>query len=405
MPARFCLLCVLCCLSLLRPAASLSSERSDTRDFQKFAQQTWPVVKTDPKQAVALYEQYLQQHPALHPNVAALLRSYEADILYNAVKNPAAALTLLDQALSTYGPSSPPERRAGLGMWLRLVREKAEVLVGEKRLPEAEALWRENLPNIIADAQQWGSGGAQGAARLLHHYIMVLEWQNKGAEVITVLERVFKEVPWLLSGAAQEPPGSLYDKLVSHLLKAERKEDALRWAKVQYLLCNFDTPALERATKLVGRAWASQEAFPAIAAFAKAQQDSSAPNPLQTVPLPEWDTGLWRKLLAQAEGPQPAVHIGASERITLLLALGEWQQAMLQARRVIMDNPTDAQGVRDVARVFKAKDLNVVRANAFLQFYQSGEGPNPITAFLQETEKAGAEKAAPPTTPPAAPAE
>ncbi|MDQ3815730.1 MAG: hypothetical protein M3347_17590 [Armatimonadota bacterium] len=51
-------------------------------------------------------------------------------------------------------------------------------------------------------------------------------------------------------------------------------------------------------------------------------------------------------------------------------------------------------------------NLDGERANQFLQFYQSGEGPNPITAFLQETETAGAQKpAAPPTTPPVTPAE
>jgi hypothetical protein len=37
-----------------------------------------------------------------------------------------------------------------------------------------------------------------------------------------------------------------------------------------------------------------------------------------------------------------------------------------------------------VARVFKAKDLNLVRGNQFLEYAKAGNGTNPLDAFWQE---------------------
>jgi len=40
----------------------------------------------------------------------------------------------------------------------------------------------------------------------------------------------------------------------------------------------------------------------------------------------------------------------------------------------------------EVARVFKAKDLNLVRANQFLNYAKTGEGENPLAGFWEEAE-------------------
>ncbi len=37
-----------------------------------------------------------------------------------------------------------------------------------------------------------------------------------------------------------------------------------------------------------------------------------------------------------------------------------------------------------VARVFKAKDLNLVRGNQFLEYARTGKGENPLSAFWDE---------------------
>ncbi len=70
----------------------------------------------------------------------------------------------------------------------------------------------------------------------------------------------------------------------------------------------------------------------------------------------------------------------------LLLLTGQPREAMLQARRTLVGDPTNDRGLREAALVFKVVDGDVARANAFLSFYQTNRGQNPMTAFLKETE-------------------
>ncbi|MDQ3815419.1 MAG: hypothetical protein M3347_15990 [Armatimonadota bacterium] len=379
-------------LGLLWPAPLLGADpERDLKAFQTFMQQVGPLEQTDPKRAIAQYEQYWQNHPDLYPGVAALLRSHQADLLYNNLKNPTAALQLLDEAVASFRETTQPApgvTTPAPPLPLSLVRSKAQILASENRLQEATALWSENVDSLISQAGQGGAGNLRSTMRMVQQYLTLLERTGKSREVTNVLGRVLREVPRLMSGEGQEPPGSLYERLVSQLLTAKRPDEALRWAKLQYVLCPFDKEALERATRLLARVWASQDSFASVAAFAKAQEEPGAPNPLATVPLPEWDPATLQQVRAQ---PQ----LGPSERVTLLLATEDWHEAMLQARRALMTDLTNEQGVRDVARVFKAKDLTVGRANQFLQFLQNGEGTNPVRQFLQESEKAEVDKAAP----------
>src|SRR5207248_1956957 len=134
-------------------------------------------------------------------------------------------------------------------------------------------------------------------ARLIHPYAGVLQQEGKRDEAVALLKRSLTEIPGLMSGEGQDPPGSLYEKLVGLLIDGGKQDEALRWAKQQYVLCAFDKGALDRAGKLLARVWASQETFPAISAFAKAQQDATAPNPLAAVPPPTYDPAPLRALL------------------------------------------------------------------------------------------------------------
>ncbi len=60
---------------------------------------------------------------------------------------------------------------------------------------------------------------------------------------------------------------------------------------------------------------------------------------------------------------------------------------MLEARRLMIDQPRTNAGLLEVCRVFKFHDLNLKRANTFLEYVKSGQGANPVTDFLQETAK------------------
>ena len=72
--------------------------------------------------------------------------------------------------------------------------------------------------------------------------------------------------------------------------------------------------------------------------------------------------------------------------ISVLIVQGDLHEAMTQAKRLLIDNPTAPEGAQQICRVFKAADLNTIRANAFIA-YLGGEGTNPMTAFFKEHEK------------------
>jgi len=44
-------------------------------------------------------------------------------------------------------------------------------------------------------------------------------------------------------------------------------------------------------------------------------------------------------------------------------------------------NDAITASVNDIARCFKAKDLNLTRANQFIEYAKTGEGDNPLREF------------------------
>ena len=65
---------------------------------------------------------------------------------------------------------------------------------------------------------------------------------------------------------------------------------------------------------------------------------------------------------------------------------GKMRDAMMTARRTLLEHPTadNSSAVLEMARVFKAADLNLVHANAFLQYFQAGKGANPLDDFFKQ---------------------
>jgi len=68
------------------------------------------------------------------------------------------------------------------------------------------------------------------------------------------------------------------------------------------------------------------------------------------------------------------------------LYASRYQDAMMAAQEAMAQ--ADAQGMiaalNEVARVFKARDLNLVRANQFLSYAKTGQGQNPLAGFWEE---------------------
>jgi hypothetical protein len=65
------------------------------------------------------------------------------------------------------------------------------------------------------------------------------------------------------------------------------------------------------------------------------------------------------------------------------LLLGQWDEALQAAGRMLSDAAPHKvdQAIRMVAKCFKAKDLNLTRANQFIEYSRTGEGENPVNTF------------------------
>ena len=118
--------------------------------------------------------------------------------------------------------------------------------------------------------------------------------------------------------------------------------------------------------------------------FAQAQTDPATLNPLDGVPLPQLDMAPPRAQLAD-----PNAKLSPVVRLTCLLMVGDYRGAMVLARSRLVVDVGNHDNALQVARVFKAKDADIARANQFLAYYQAGQGDNPLPAFLKETQAGG----------------
>jgi hypothetical protein len=111
---------------------------------------------------------------------------------------------------------------------------------------------------------------------------------------------------------------------------------------------------------------------------------------LRTTPLPEdaFDRAMVKERLSQLGRADEQQR---TERITLFLLSGSYRSAMDEALRYKSELPTSPNGPKQVARVFKAVDLDVKRANAYVEFLKTGKGVSPVSAFLQQFPAEAAE--------------
>lgn len=336
---------------------------ADWKLVREFESQSNKQKDNDAAGAADAATRFLAEHPKLHADAMMHLYPYVGRLLFQNKGDIPGALRVVDQGLDAV----PINRNKA-----RLLPLKAEILLAQGKPQQAEELLQQNWPMFLEQAG-W-------TAAALPVYGDALDAQLKSKEAIALYEQ---------SGRAHlasfHNQNYLASAIVKGLSRQQQSEQALGWAKLHFLVCDFDDEAIKRAVKLLTDAWAVEALISARATpgeapavqFLAAQQDVKAPNPLRQVKLPALDEAALRTQLAQSREP--------SDRITFLILLGEWQQAMLSARRVMIENPTSTQGTLQVCRVFKAKDASLARANAFLAWTQTKEGENPLAEFLRET--------------------
>jgi hypothetical protein len=365
----------LCATSAQWERAAWAQPHEDEKRQRFVNEQFIPLSATDPLAAMALGRQYIATNPdKLNGWQRLFLRGLIArQLLKKSPQGPEPSsaladtvLAFLDEGLKEATPELRPHDFNEDILQLNLTA--VSILRSLKRWPEAQQRLEKAGPIVprARDKRGWvrevneiySNRGQSGEALRLFQAEFQAELANEGNISSTITLAIAET-----------------------LVAQNRPEDALPWAKLGFITSNFDDQAIKAVMETLTKVWLAADLSIARAQqFAAANNDASLPNPLTSVSLPMLDTAGMRRRLENTQSPLPV-----ENRIQLLMALGEFRAAMLLARGMVVDKPEDEKAARQVAKVFKAKDTSLQRANQFLAFYGSGEGENPLPAFFKET--------------------
>ena len=345
-----------------------------------------PIVKNDPARAIALVDEFLRAHPNVALSDAALLIQLKAGAQRDGLHDFKAALQTYRTARA--GFSSQNEPRAA---WAEadLVRAEAELLLRKKDAAGAAMLLSEQWPLIArsnANRERYAYRSTEAAAKT---YVRALDAAGHKSQVPDILAGHLLQSPELLNfqDQASDLGALLVGIIVERLTKAERDEEAVRWVRLRYAVCAYNVEALDGATLFLGKTW--HDAM-RTRMFGAAQSDAQKPNPLREVALPELLSSetartFVRERAGELEDEMAQTGDGARvpDLVGLYLASDKVGAAMEWAWREAGANPGEPESVAQVCRVFKAADLNLVRAEEFLNWI-GGKGENPVPAFLVE---------------------
>lgn len=207
------------------------------------------------------------------------------------------------------------------------------------------------------------AGWALATIRMAQAHVALGQLSEAGK----LLDERLPKCPWLVTRP------ELYDTLSRAQIRQRDYGNAQSTARAAYAVCEFHEKEIKRTVELVRRVFMGVGNVQAGVAFIAAQEDADAPNPLRDTPLPTLSPEAKTAFLA-ASAADPVL------RICALLYLGDTETALDAAtERMFGAPPEDAVAtILDVARVLKAADLNLVRANRFIEFSKTGQGENPL---------------------------
>lgn len=366
---------------------------------------------TDAKRTQAWLEAMLREQPQMPAEFRYVVASHLGEVTYSATRD-------LDKALAVYdGETLPAPDEAGASLWslAGFWSSRAHVMTMAGKPKESAEFLQKQWPQIMKIAKTGSNEAQWTVGNAADHFSSALVASKQPAQAATMLQKLMCEMPvFLVSG--QVPDGAFLDRLVSSLSVTKKPSEALGWAKLRYMTCDFKPQEIAAATRTLSQAWASNDDFESISAFNRVQQpDAQTPtedakpkeeakvptsaNPLAKVELPTagaaWRSAI-EKQIATLEAtdtrvPQQKVH----EQIGLLIALGgksDFGRAMTLAKKNLSQNPESTDAAREVCRVFKAADLNTIRANQFID-YMGGKAKSPFTDFNKEYPAPDAEAA------------
>ena len=387
-------------LLLVAPLWCVAGRADEGADWQQVIELRQQIgeagFRDQPAQAVEQLQAFNRAHK-LDPVLAAELTVQSAQITRDQLHKPDEAMKLLEAGLAgvTPDPAKPVE--------IMYVSAQAATLLVQNKAAAAQKLLQDNFALIQTAAKSGHPHLATFASRALETLCDAQDALRpagaKPDDNIELLQTSLRELPAFLDPNQQRASdwreGWMYERLIGLLSKAGRTDEALRWGRLYFAEVAFDGDAIGRAIKPLSGVWARDGDLAKVRAFANAQTATGADapaNPLASVTLPQFDDkgAVAKELSAQLEAQKTEPNRERVRRIiTLQLALGQWNAAMNAALDLMVEDATLPDGPQQVARVFKAKDASLVRANQFLA-YLEGKGDNPVPAFLAESDAVAA---------------
>jgi hypothetical protein len=421
-----------CCFVLsLCHNAKAQVEWEDWPRLQEFEKSIADLKKAEPQAALLKYREFFAAHPRLHPISGSTLFSSMADLQRNGLKKPEEALDSYNRGLQLYQESPAvvillagkaktlremgkhQEAAALADEWWSQIREAGRsghphfLIVAPQVLWEVTLALEAQVPGAGDKSAERGEPGERDEQAGV--VVKAGEATSHAARVqwIALLQKSLLEMPVFLDdrkqGVGEWFQGWMFRHLLAGLIQEGRAEEALQWGKLYWMTCSYDEKALANATRFLGRAWTALDKDVDVLTFVQAQSaaagsDAQKNNPLLKVKLPapnaeagEYLHRRWQQLAPTVTTKSPDVE-KARELISLALVAGAMgraeamPQAMTTAQAVMNARPGSLDGAREVARVFKAIDLNTVRANAVVA-YVNGKGSNPVPAFFKEQQE------------------
>ena len=324
--------------------------------------------KITPQDAIKAYQEFYESKPKLAPSIGLTVTRTIANLYANEVKDPKKAAEIFLWGWDKYKTS--PESGELLGSYLKFLNAQQQY---EQTIQTLSANWNDLRRNYT-----------HMAVAALEEGVNALKAQNKSDDLVTFITQTFADFPLLIDGSVQYYDYKFYDPLIQTLLDEKRTDEAMSWAKLRFIAAPYDADAIDRASRMLVKVWSAKDPEKKqLDEFAKAQKDAAIANPLQEILLPPLDDKLADATLARLDKGSG----GARERNTLYLWLGDDKAAMREAQKWLNTKGSEKTGALEAARVFKAHDLNLLRATAFLKWLKDKEGANPIDEFLKAPEK------------------
>ena len=346
-------------------AADHAREIADRKQWNALRAEHRKEESTNPQNAIAVYQSFVTSRK-LHPAVVITASDVVARLYLDKLKDAAHAAKIYSWLETNY--NSHPAMAFS-------VPGRAALLNAQKNYQGAVDLLKANWDAVL-NGNVLTHEYAIAGLRAWDEALVQLKSEEK---IVAPMAKAFATIPLMLDDRDADSAWA-YSTQIKVLLDAKHGKEALGWARLRFAATPYDTHHIAAASKQVSETW--KKADPESKAwieFDKAQLDGAQANPLLEIALPTLDETAWARAL------QLLTPGGIKYRhyvITLLIAKGDYGDAMRAAESITAHNPQSTLGVTEGCRVFKAAQLNLLGAAKLIESIKAGSS-DPLQAFYQ----------------------